>query len=265
VVLARGRHRGAGLKVALVVACILAGAACGRSGNSPDADRHSQTARITTATTSSSAPTRAPVVFFGDSLTAMSVSYLQDRADAEHRPMVVYATPGFAMCDWMTTAEALLQSTKVAVVVLAFAGNNYTECVKDLTGPDLIAVYERDARRIAALGRARGVPVVLAGPPAMQAPRWTEDARLMNERFAAIARETPGVRYVDTGNALSPHGFAFRLPCLRRETAAEGCAGGMIVVRHFDGIHFDEPGGDGYSSGSFRFARVLLEAAGAAR
>jgi hypothetical protein len=239
------------LRLALLAACV-AGViglpACGGSDSGGDASA-----------------AREPIAIFGDSLTFSAEPYLQRLADADRRPIIVRAQIGYALCDWIPEAEALLRQRKVAVLVLTFAGNNQTSCMHGLQGSALAARYERDARRLVRFSQVRGIPVVLAGPPAMNAPRWTEDAALINERFRAIAHDAPGVHYVATGKSLSPHGFTLTLPCLPEETPADGCENGKIVVRASDGVHFDMPRPDGYSSGSSRFARVLFDAAGGAR
>jgi hypothetical protein len=201
------------------------------------------------------------VVVFGDSLTTGAASYLRDMADDEDQPIDVNALPGLALCDVIGEVEATLRDDNVDAVLLAFAGNNVTECVRALSGDALADVYEADARRVVDLARQQDATVVFAGAPAMEAARFSEDAALINERFRAVADEHDSVEFVDTGESLSPDGFSITLPCLDGETFELGCVDGVIAVRNEDGVHFDDPGADGYSSGSFRFARALLDAA----
>ena len=104
------------------------------------------------------------------------------------------------------------------------------------------------------------VPVVLAGPPAIEPSPWAENAEMLNARFRAIAAEHDGVDYLDLGEVLSPQGFTRTLPCLGSEGTEQGCVNGDIVVRDEDGVHFDDPGPDGYSSGSYRFAQAVFAA-----
>ncbi len=210
-------------------------------------------------------PPPPPILVFGDSLTFSAASYLEEDANAAGRAIEIFARPGAALCDWMPDVEERLPAGPASAVVLVFAGNDNTGCVNGLAGPELIARYERDARRVAELALPQGTPVVLAGPPAMNAPRWREDAELMNERFHAIASDTEGVTYAATSTALAPNGYTSTLPCDAQETEARGCDDGVIVVRDIDGVHWDEPGDDGYSAGAARFARALLDAAGVAR
>ena len=81
---------------------------------------------------------------------------------------------------------------------------------------------------------------------------------VVRERFAAVADRHDDVSFVDGREYLSPDGFSETLPCLDDEDEAKGCVDGQIVVRHPDGVHWDEPGADGYSAGSYRWAQAIL-------
>jgi hypothetical protein len=176
-------------------------------------------------------------------------------------PLVVPAVPGAALCDVVPQAEQVIGTEKLSAVVLEFAGNNVTPCTQGLTSAALIDVYDRDTHHVIDLARPRSIPVVLLGPPAMDLPPFTEDGKLLNERFQQIARDTPGVRYIDLGRTISPHGFTRTLPCLDSERKCPGCRNGQIPVRAGDGLRFDVSGFDGYSSGSTRYADALIDAA----
>jgi hypothetical protein len=202
-----------------------------------------------------------PALVLGDSLTAFSSGEVAAASRERDTPLVVRAVPGAALCDFLPEAERLLRDEKFSAIVLEFAGNNVTPCVEGLTGSALVDRYERHTRRVIAWARTRRVPVVLLGPPAMDFPPLTVDAGLLNERFRRIARDTPAVRYVDLRRTLSPHGFTLTLPCTDAETHRAACRDGRIPVRSRDGVHFDVPGLDGYSSGATRFAEALVDAA----
>ena len=194
-----------------------------------------------------------------------AASYLEEAANAAGRSIEIFARPGAALCDWMPDVEERLPAGPASAVVVVFAGNDNTGCVKGLAGPELIARYERDARRVAELALPQGTPVVLAGPPAIEPSRWAENAELMNERFRAIAADTEGVTTATSDRARTERLSRRTLPCDAEETEARGCDDGVIVVRDKDGVHLDEPGDDGYSAGAARFARALLAPAGVAR
>lgn len=204
---------------------------------------------------------RDPTLVVGDSLTAFSAEEVVAASHDDHVPLVVRAVPGAASCDLVGQAEQVLRDEKLSAMVIEFAGNNVTPCVGGRTGSALIDVYDRDIRHLVELARERDVPVVLLGPPAMDLAPFTDDSRLLDERMQQIARGTPGVRYVDLGRTFSPHGFTLTLPCLDSEAERPGCRNGQIPVRAGDGVHFDVPGPDGYSSGSTRYADVLIDAA----
>lgn len=203
---------------------------------------------------------RDEVAVYGDSLTVEAATYLEDLAGRRGLDLTGKWFFGTALCDWVDDALDEIGRRPVAVV-LAFAGNQVTDCVGGRSGPALGDLYEADARRVAAAGHAEGVPVLLVGPPDMADPLYRDNAAMLRERFARVAAELPGVTYVDARPLLSPGGYAERLPCREDlgETPERGCEGGTIAVRHPDGVHWDAPGDDGFSAGANRWAHVLLD------
>ena len=197
---------------------------------------------------------------YGDSLTVEAATYLEDLAGRRGLDLTGKWYFGTALCDWVEDALGEIGRDPVAVV-LAFAGNQVTDCVGGRSGAALGDLYEADARRVAAAGHAEGVPVVLVGPPDMADPLYRENAAMLRERFERVAAELAGVTYVDARPLLSPGGYAERLPCREDlgETPERGCEGGTIAVRHPDGVHWDAPGDDGFSAGANRWAHVLLD------
>jgi hypothetical protein len=198
---------------------------------------------------------------FGDSLTAFASSYVSLAVHDANLKLVVKAYPGLAPCDIQREATRLLRDEHPKAMLLEFAGNNATPCVHGLTGPALAAAYDKSVRAIAKVANEQDVPLVLLGPPAMHAPRWVTDSPLISRKYQKIAGDTDGVSFVSIGTTLSPNGWTLRLPCLNSETKSMGCIDGTIRVRNFDGVHWDDPGADGYSSGSFRYAQVVIGAA----
>ena len=201
-----------------------------------------------------------PIAIYGDSLTYGAQSYLEAAADDAGDAVSVKGVPGAALCDLRSEIEQRLREDPPASLVLVFAGNNATTCAGGRVGAPLVDLYAEDATAIVTLAAEMGVPVVLAGPPAIEPEPWATSAELLNERFRTISDEHDGVAYLDLGEVLSPQGFTTTLPCLTSEGAAQGCTHGEIVVRNPDGVHFDDPGPDGYSSGSFRFAQAVFAA-----
>jgi hypothetical protein len=205
-----------------------------------------------------------PIAVLGDSLTYAAAPYLEQIAAGAGRSVAVTGVPGAALCDLRDDIERLLRDAPPASLVMVFAGNNATSCAGGRTGQALADLYAADARAIVELARARDVPVVLAGPPAIEPSPWAENAVLLDDAFRAIADEEDGVEALDLWETLSPDGFTQTLPCLESEGEAQGCVDGKIAVRDDDGVHFDDPGPDGYSSGAYRFARAVFDAGEAA-
>jgi GDSL-like Lipase/Acylhydrolase family len=207
----------------------------------------------------------AALAVFGDSLTFAARDYLEQDAKDAGVPINVVGYPGAAPCDQRQQMELLLDAEPPpTALVLVYAGNNITRCAGGRTGAALADAYAEDARAVVAKAQARHVPVVLAGPPALEPPAWAENGELINDRFRAIADDEDGVDYLDLSQILSPDGYTATLPCLNSEGPEQGCVDGMITVRRDDGIHFDDPGPDGYSSGSYRFAQAVFDAGEAA-
>jgi GDSL-like Lipase/Acylhydrolase family len=215
---------------------------------------------LTLAACSSDDKPTKPIAIYGDSLTYGAQSYLEAAADDAEVAISVTGVPGAALCDLRSEIEQTLRDHPPAALVLVFAGNNSTPCAGGRVGAPLVDLYAEDATAIVALAAEMGVPVVLAGPPAIEPEPWATTAELLNDQFRTIADQQDDVAYLDLGEVLSPQGFTTTLPCLTSEGAAQGCSHGEIVVRNPDGVHFDDPGPDGYSSGSYRFAQAVFAA-----
>ena len=199
------------------------------------------------------------VAVYGDSLTVDTVPVLEQVMSDNDQRLVGQWFDGTALCDFVPNITQLLADDPPEQVVIAFAGNNVTRCVEGLTGSALGDRYEQDAEAVATAAAEAGVPLVLVGPPDM-APDTDFAARSdqVRERFQAVADRHDDVEFVDGREYLSPDGFSETLPCLDSEGPEQGCTDGQIVVRDTDGVHWDQPGPDGYSAGAVRWAQALL-------
>ena len=200
------------------------------------------------------------VAVYGDSLTVDALPYLEDIADDRGLEVAGKWFDGTALCDWADDAVAMIEDEDPVAVVVAFAGNQVTDCVGGRSGSALGDLYEADARRIADTAAEHGTPFLLVGPPEMDDPLYSVNAAMLRDRFQRVADAHDAATYVDSRPVLSPDGYAESLPCREElgETPENGCTDGMIIVRHPDGVHFDDPGDDAFSAGSNRWAHVLL-------
>jgi hypothetical protein len=84
---------------------------------------------------------------------------------------------------------------------------------------------------------AAGVRPVFALAPTME---HASLAPQVNDLWRSLAAQYPGVGVVDAGVPVeaSDGSFTRTLPCSAWEGPAQGCAGGMVVVRAPDGAHF---------------------------
>ncbi|MGH9032421.1 MAG: hypothetical protein ACRDY4_05710 [Acidimicrobiia bacterium] len=152
-------------------------------------------------------------------------------------------------------------------VVIQFAGNTYTPCMRGPDGESLSTEavesrYAVDLAEAVAIFIGPGTAVYLVTTPLGVGLRDPVDLSAVYRDVAA--RAGPAVEVVDAGVALRDDQGRYppALPCLPHETPAHGCDGGRIPVRSRDGVHFcDDPGGalacPAYSSGAWRFARAV--------
>lgn len=198
------------------------------------------------------------VAVFGDSLTVEAQSYLPALGEERGRDVGGSWYLGAAPCDWTEAVNERMQQDP-AYVVFAFAGNKGNSCGVAFGGNALVDEYELALRPQIDAARRAGAQVILVGPPDMNITPYRETAPLLRDRLEQMADELSDVSYVDGRELLSPDGFTMTMPCLDSETEAQGCVDGRIEVRSIDGVHFDPPGEDGYSSGAYRWATTLLD------
>lgn len=229
------------------------------------------------AATSRAAPSRgAPsrvALLLGDSLTRETTPRLVPPTGWK---LEVDAYPGIAPCDWLTGGHPNFYDDikkRPAAVVVETAGNDRTKCMK-LNGalpvvgsPAFIARYESSLSTIFSFSRAYGATVILLDAPPLLEPH-------LGAALATIDAWALDVEHVATSSApsdaVSLHGaFSEELPCLRGETAKDGCRGGWIPVRTMDAkyhLHFCPYDADFtyfftcsvYSSGEVRWARATM-------
>ncbi|MGH9032664.1 MAG: hypothetical protein ACRDZV_11105 [Acidimicrobiia bacterium] len=207
------------------------------------------------------APARPTVILYGDSLSWEARGafqlHLGPEVDVVHRNF-----PGVAICDYLDEMATDVVVLRPRAVVLEFAGNVLTPCVRGLTGSALVDKYARDAAAATDLFTARGVPVYLIGGPVL--PGWDPDptARLHHAYAAVAGRAGPLASFTDAGRAvLDAQGrYTDTLPCLPVEGPPQGCAGGRITVRSPDRVHFCPVVGHPcpvWSSGAWRFGAAM--------
>jgi hypothetical protein len=217
------------------------------------------------------------VALFGDSLAYQARgTFLADLARQGTGTPVVRTFPTTALCDSRDEVIAELLAHRPAVVVLEFSGNSFTACMRDARDV-LLPIgsaawrtdYLDDLQRVRQVAHTTGTTIVWATAPPLPPERFATN--YPHGLAAAIRHATagdPNVRVVDTGAALAADGgsFAPTLPCRADEQAY--CAGGRVLVRAADGLHFDcrgttDPLGGclGYSAGATRFGDALAAAA----
>ena len=210
------------------------------------------------STSCSDNPGPGAVALYGDSLSIEAAPYLQEMAADRHRDLEGQWYIGAAPCDWNNAVTEEAQRHPV-YAVFAFAGNKGNSCGTATSGPALVAEYEQTLRPQIQTMLDAGTDVILVGPPDFDLAGYKEDAPLLRDLMQRLADEYDRTSYVDGRKYLSPDGFVGQLPCLENEGADKGCVDGMTTVRSFDGVHFDIPGDDGYSSGAYRWAKTIFE------
>jgi hypothetical protein len=210
------------------------------------------------------APSAGPVYVYGDSLMAETQTPLQFQLGLHHITAVIHDYGGTALCDWIPTIQAGVDSIRPTMVVIEFSGNALTPCMAGArSGSSRIAKYQADLVHLAAWLHTRGVPLmVVAGPPGIHktgAPvviptTWSvgrtpqgyapNDTDLNDMYRATVSRyQAQGwdLHYLAADKAVGgPDGqWTYVLPSLPFETPSMGrTASGLIVVRAADYAHF---------------------------
>jgi len=173
-----------------------------------------------------------------------------------------------------------LRNSRPSVVVLAFSGNSFSDCMRGgdgqlLRGTDVVAKYRSDIEAAIKMATRAGVPMVLASPPASQQSGGEWQALDATYRDLSATNQ-PEVQYTDAGVQIAPDGqFEPAQRCLPFEltfsaTRAMCTDDGSIRVRAADGVHFcSDPSNatqvatscSTYSSGALRYAIALVSAA----
>lgn len=121
-----------------------------------------------------------------------------------------HAFPGTAICDWLPQLRTQLANEHPKTVVLAFAGNNLTPCMRPggrmLSGAELAGKYHRDAAQALGYAQTYGAQLVLVRTPVGD-PRW-QQADITGD--AGVIRSwtlLPGAWLLDGGKYLNPNGI----------------------------------------------------------
>ena len=186
---------------------------------------------------------RPRIAYYGDSLVTQAESDLSLLANLQHWNASLEDYPGTALCDYLDFMSADAVSARPDVAVIAFSGNALTPCMKGPGGTflpqdEVAGRYHESAELAVALFAAEGTQVVLAGGPPFYG---SAGESAVNRAYMAVAAEHPrAAQFADAGAAVAGPGRAWSktLPCLSFETAAMGCAGGRIIVRSPDTVHF---------------------------
>jgi hypothetical protein len=215
------------------------------------------------------------VLLAGDSLTSETRKLFARKGWT----IKVYAYPGTAPCDWLTSWHPNLVDLlrrRPAYLFIETAGNNSTKCMEHANGSrvqpgtlEYFYRYKTALSTIFALAAHAGVRTVYLAPPPMTEHNLNK-ANLYLARWVAKGPGHPGVIVSYAArNAVSRGGkFALFLPCLATETATTGCAAGVIPVRTVNDpvhTHFCPYEGDwvkgflcgAYSSGEHRWAAAV--------
>jgi hypothetical protein len=224
---------------------------------------------------------REAVFVYGDSLVTQAEPYLSPVARALGMKLQTRAFGGTAPCDALASLGTDLRRSRPAIVVFAFSGNSFTECMRGedgalLGGDAITAKYRDDLEAAARITTNAGVPLVIASPPAsdQRSASWDQLDAVYRD---VAAQHQPQVQYTDAGVQIAPDGqfvptqrclpFEFNLP------QAEGMCrsgGSTIGVRAPDGVHFcsdavvakaNPAPCTRYSSGALRYAIALVTAA----
>jgi hypothetical protein len=201
------------------------------------------------------------VAVFGDSLTVQAWDYVMGLALYGGLQLLGDRFSGTALCDWRDDITRVLTASRPAYLVLAFAGNNVTDCTGGEVGRALGEIYARDARAVVQEAERVGTRVVFIGPPDMGLEYIDRNATAVREALEQVVDDAGDdvATFVDSRDEISPDGFDPLADCLGWETEQLGCRDGKTRIRHPDRVHWVQPNIYGYSAGSWRWASVMFD------
>ena len=170
------------------------------------------------------------VILYGDSLASESQTFFRDAlVGAGITDVHTRTFGGTAPCDWLDEMRHDAGALHPRIVVIEFAGNTLTGCMRDandaqLTGPAYYTKYLEDTTEALLLFLPLHTQVYFVGAPLSRHAAETHDpdAGRLNTLYAELSAPR-FVTYVDAGAAVLDHGaWTSVLPCLRDEP----CTGG---------------------------------------
>lgn len=220
------------------------------------------------------AVTQRTALIYGDSLIWESYKPIANAITAKPGWSVVnHSKPGTAPCDWLTRLDADLATYHPATVTLATAGNTgLTACMTAPMGsPEYYDGYRADLDTFFAKVTTAGAKMVfVADPPFVNPDRDAAQIQIITIA-TELAANYHGVSIAKTARTqLSKGGkYVAYKPCLKTETADQGCSDGKIAIRTISGVqaglHLCPPGlppdfpwfCEVYSSGELRFGTAV--------
>ena len=142
--------------------------------------------------------------------------------------------------DWVKGARDLLEATDKISAAVILLGSNDRQPLRDETGAfDLRAprwkqIYGDRVEAIAQAFKARGIPLIWVGLPAMKSERFSGDMERLNEVIRERAGRA-GATYVDVWDAFLDDRGQFA-------TYGPDVNGQFQKLRAADGVHFTKPG-----------------------
>lgn len=224
-------------------------------------------------------PPPKPVLVYGDSLVWESLGVVAGNTASHKVAATVIGGPAQAPCDWLATLDSDLAKYKPVVVELATAGNSFFPCMYDpatgqpwpMGSAGYYARYRSDLNTFFSKVTASGAAMVFAeDPPMLDSTRNAAVVQII-AIATSLAGQYHGVSLAKNTRTTVANGSKYTSykKCLKGETAAEGCSGGLIAVRTVSGdpaqiglhlcpqsLDFPDPC-PVYSSGEKRFGNAL--------
>jgi hypothetical protein len=187
------------------------------------------------------------VAVIGDSEAAMLAKGLDEAFTADRRVAVLNKTQDDSglvrddFHDWRKAVQALLDSPQRADVVVMQIGINDNQALRQDAGRALEPLskefneaYAKRVEEVAAVFRARNVPLVWVGLPIMRNAALSRAAVIFNDIVRQNATAA-GARYVDLWEAFSDVNSVYK-------ASGPDVNGGIVRLRSSDGVHFSVAG-----------------------
>lgn len=222
------------------------------------------------------AATPKQILVVGDSIVGGASNYIGFYMGSDGKAQTtIKSVGGTAICDILSgnggpwTIDGLLAAKRYDAVVVAYSGNNMTNCMGGRTGQAVVDKYRVDAHALMKVAQQYGSPkVVWVKPPAAATAELNYVRSGVGRVYGYLPDTYSTARVIDGGRGVETADGRWLqyTPCASWDKS--GCYAGWVPIGDADGVHFYcgkrgpsyygvVPPCDTYSAGSNRYGMNL--------